>query len=93
MIPKEAYKLLSGSLRELESNAQLMEFHELQEAERQLDAIAVLCSRMSGYIATRFGTGGTGEHHHRDGVKASNARAARVRRALGFTHPRDDINF
>ena len=51
-------------------------------------AMAVRYARASAYIARRQ-AGGT----HASGVKAQNAAAARVRRALGFTYKDAPIDF
>lgn len=55
---------------------------------RELEALAEAASRMSGYFSRRA-IGGD----HKEAVKKSNTVAAATRRALGFTYPRQDINF
>lgn len=58
------------------------------EYARDLEALAEAAARMAGYFASRQPGG-----DHAAGVKNSNRVGTVVRRALGFTYPRQDINF
>lgn len=62
--------------------------YELHDLQSGLAGLCVHVARAAGYFGAR-----SHGRDHRQAVKASNATAARVRRALGYTIPRDDINF
>lgn len=55
---------------------------------KDLEALAQAAARMAGYFNRRH-LGGD----HAEGVKNSNRVGTAVRRALGFSYPRQDINF
>lgn len=57
-------------------------------AERWLVDACVLYARAWAYLSCRSNTGS-----HADAVKAQNRTAARVRKALGFTYPKDEVTF
>lgn len=59
---------------------------------RSLEAICVRAARIIGYLEAR-GVSGCGDGGHADGVTESNRVAAKVRKALGFTYPKDDWRF
>lgn len=52
------------------------------EFERELDGIAEVASRMSGYVAMKS-NGHADDRAHQYGMK----RAQKVRKAMGYTHP------
>lgn len=64
----------------------------VSEADDYLMATVEKAARASGYIAGRVGSGGL-TRGHAEGVKRSNTFAAKVRRVLGFTYPKNDISF
>lgn len=64
----------------------------VRELADWLDSISIRCARLSGYLDAR-GALGCGDNGHSDGVKLSNRKATKVRRALGYTFPKYDINF
>lgn len=59
-----------------------------EDYARELEAVAEAAARMAGYFGRRH-LGGD----HTAAVKRSNTAAAAIRRALGFSYPRQDINF
>lgn len=65
---------------------------EIQEIANWLDQVAVRAVRLSGYLEARGATG-CGDGGHASGVKSSNKKAAKVRKAIGYTQPKNDINF
>jgi DNA topoisomerase IB len=66
---------------------------DMQELERHLEHVAVRAAAIAAYIRTRVGTDGTGEKDHADAVKAFNKAQTKVRKALGYTYPKQDIAF
>jgi hypothetical protein len=56
------------------------------EVANELDRIAVHASRLSAYLNERGGNG-CGDSGHAEGVKAQNKKAAKVRKALGYSYP------
>lgn len=62
------------------------------EMIRDLDGLIERAARLRGYMDERYGHG-YGDHGHKDGVKSSNKLAAKIRKALGFTYARQDVNF
>ena len=74
------------------STAERLEPEQLMELEREAVVHAVHYARLSEYLSCRHGCG-CGDQGHDDAVKAQNKVAAKVRRALGFTLPRQDISF
>lgn len=54
----------------------------------QLDGYCVWAARAASYAETMRNGG-----EHADAVKAQNKTAAKVRKALGFTYPKQDIQF
>jgi hypothetical protein len=65
---------------------------DLRLLSNSLINLSVLAARMSAYIDARGGEGGT-DAGHLAAVKEQNRRAENVRAALGFQHPRADIDF
>lgn len=63
-----------------------------QEYERYLSAASVQAARLCGYLMQR-GVAGCGDNGHNSGVDESNRYAKRVRKALGYTLPKDNIRF
>lgn len=61
---------------------------DLAEAVRDADSQAVRAARIAAYLTARK----LGAAHDK-AVRESNAVAAKVRKALGFTIARDDIDF
>jgi hypothetical protein len=61
---------------------------ELQTIVEQLDKLAVHATRVSRYMDAR--TMGRG---HESAVKDSNRTVEKVRKALGYTYPKLDINY
>ena len=64
----------------------------LMDLSACLDGIIQRAARLSGYMDARGGMGDR-DHGHAAGVKSSNLMASKVRKALGYTYPRQDINF
>jgi hypothetical protein len=62
------------------------------EMIRYLDGEIERAARLRGYLDERYGHG-CGDHGHNDAVKSSNRLAAKIRKALGFTYPKDDVRF
>lgn len=64
--------------------------HPFQRTEvaSALEWRAVAAARASAYVQA-IADG----YSHTEAVKSSNKRVAKVRKALGFTYPKDDINF
>lgn len=68
------------------------------DAEAQALDLAVRAARISAYLGTLAELGRDARHptddfDHARAVTRQNAVAARVRKGLGFTIPRDDISF
>jgi len=74
-----------SSVGELKPQAQ-------HEVIRHLDAVIERAVRLRGYLDERYGYG-CGDQGHKAAVKTSNKLAKRIRKALGFTYPGQDINF
>jgi hypothetical protein len=64
---------------------------DLRLLSNSLINLSVLAARMSAYIDARGGEGGK-DKGHAEGVKEQNQRAETVREALGFQHPKADID-
>jgi len=64
----------------------------MDDAIRQLDTMIVCLSRFREYLDQRYGSG-CGDQGHADAVKAQNRVAAKIRKALGYTYAKNDINF
>lgn len=62
---------------------------EAQQLVRMLEANAVEAARRAAYIEARC----VDRRSHADAVKAQNRLATKVRRALGFTYPKQDVSF
>lgn len=94
MTPTEAKdnKFLTVSLADAAKLCEGMKASELDEACRELDHLTVMTARMSAYLSMRSGHG-CGDQGHDAAVKHQNKVAAKVRKALGFTYPKQDINF
>lgn len=65
---------------------------ERQDLARWLSGLCIQAARLIGYLEAR-GDAGCGDNGHADGVKQSNKRAAKVRKALGYLQARDDCRF
>jgi hypothetical protein len=63
---------------------------DLRLLSNSLINLSVLAARMSAYIDARGGEGGR-DRGHEVAVKEQNQRAEKVRAALGFQHPKADI--
>lgn len=85
---KVAEKMLKSPKVDWCSIATLHPLLEKQEAARELSMLAIECARAAEYLDHSGGIG-----FHRDAVKAQNARAAKVRKALGYTLHRSDVEF
>src|SRR5665213_2056380 len=70
-----------------EQNLIDMKPQSIQELADWLDSLAVHAARLSGYLEARGATGCV-DNGHRSGVKNSNNKAAKVRKAIGYTQPR-----
>lgn len=57
-----------------------------------LDSVAEHCARLSGYLEARGATG-CGDNGHADGVKSSNRKVTKIRKALGYTYPKSNLQF
>jgi hypothetical protein len=57
-----------------------------------LDALMEKSARLRGYLDGRYGHG-CGDQGHKDAVKMSNRLLNKVRKALGFIFPRQDLSF
>lgn len=64
----------------------------LVDAVRSLDSLIERAARLRGYLDGRYGHG-CGDQGHADAVKMSNALAAKVRKALGFTYKDHPLTF
>jgi len=64
----------------------------LCELSDWLYSVAVRAARLAGYVNAR-GAVGCGDSGHAEGVKSSNRKVARVRKALGYTIAKDDLRF
>jgi len=64
----------------------------MDEVIRRLDDHMQHCARLRGYLDARYGSG-CGDQGHETGVKWSNALVKKVRKALGFTLPSNDVRF
>lgn len=80
------------ALVDLEQWAEQWRTADLAEIERFLDGVVVHLARKAAYLSARAG-GGCGNQGHQTGVRWQNQRAARIRKAIGYTYPKDDISF
>ncbi len=64
----------------------------VQELANWLDSMTERCARLSGYLEARGATG-CGDNGHAEGVKQSNKKVAKVRKAIGYTYPKADLSF
>lgn len=87
-----AFQILNGAMVEWEEAVRMLTSAQIQEVQNRCDAMAERAARLSGYLDARGATG-CGDSGHSEGVKRSNKKAHRVRKALGFTYPRKDISF
>lgn len=62
------------------------------EIHHAIERRIVYLARLDGYIGARGGDG-QGDGGHVMAVKDSNYMAGKIRKALGYTFPRDDIYF
>jgi hypothetical protein len=69
-----------------------MKSSELQEFERWLTSVSERAARLAAYVGAR-GANGCGDQGHERAVREQNRTAAKVRKALGYTQARHDINF
>lgn len=69
-----------------------MRSEEKQALSSWLAQASIHAARLMAYVETRYGMG-CGDQGHQAAVKTSNRTVAKVRRALGFTYPKDDITF
>ena len=60
----------------------------LQDIEAELSAFIQRATLLHGYIAHRFNTG-CGDQGHEDGAKAARRELIGVRKALGFSYPKN----
>jgi hypothetical protein len=88
----EALELLVVPLVELESSIAGITPNDLDQLSRDLDAIAIRAARVARYVELRGGYG-RGDQGHSAAVDAQNKTAAKVRKALGFSYPKQDIRF
>ena len=88
-------KIEYGSLSDLKKiiDELAIPSHDWQYIERALATKVEYCARMSAYISDYVGTYGCGSQGHEKAVKAQNKLATKIRRALGFSYPKQDINF
>jgi hypothetical protein len=63
---------------------------DLRLLSNSLINLSVLAARMSAYIDARGGEGGK-DQGHEAAVKHQNECAAKIREALGFQHPKADL--
>jgi hypothetical protein len=90
---KTAFTLLkTKALADLDAYCKRRKPSELDETARELDSIAIQAVRMAAYLMRRSGDG-CGDDGHAAAVKHQNKQAAKVRKAIGFTYPKQDINF
>lgn len=68
---------------------------ERQKLIDELDALAIRCARLSGYLTSQLigGNDPTDDQIHAAAVARSNRTARKVRKALGFTYANDPITF
>ena len=64
----------------------------MDDAVRKLDSLIEALTRFRAYLEYRSGSG-CSDQGHKAAVKAQNSLAAKVRKALGFTYPKQDITF
>lgn len=65
---------------------------DLGNIARYLTSATEHFARRAAYIEERYGYGG-GDQGHACGVKKQNRIAAKVRKAFGYTYPKQDITF
>lgn len=85
-------RILQAPMIEWEGIASEMSAEDRGEVARKLNAQAEYLVRVASYFEERYGYG-CGDQGHAAAVKAQNRVATRVRRALGFSIPKQDINF
>lgn len=65
---------------------------DLRLLSNSLAQLSILAARMGAYIDARGGEGGR-DKGHVEAVEHQNKCAEKVRAALGFQHPKSDIDF
>ena len=66
--------------------------YSAQEVERECACLIHAATRLMGYAQARGATG-CGDHGHRAAVKEQNKLVAKIRKAMGYTMVRNDIDF
>lgn len=81
----------SGALADLPALASEYDKPLLREACRSLDGEIQRLARLTAYLDQRGGCGY--DQGHATAVKRQHSLATKIRRALGFSYPRQDITF
>jgi hypothetical protein len=91
-IEEQVNHLLDGSMREWDYLQHNMNVETKGDCVRHLDALITRASMLRGYLDMRYGHG-CGDQGHDSGVDEANKLATKVRKALGFTLPKQNIRF
>ena len=84
-------RIKKAALADLPSISQEFTVAELVDITQRLDHEIQILARATFYLKARGGYGC--DLGHETAVKDQNQRVAKVRAALGFTVPREDVNF
>jgi hypothetical protein len=91
-VGQETERLMQTAMVNWDTAVSLLSQEMRQDVARQLEAMIERGARLLGYLEER-GVTGCGDGGHIEGVKGSNRLAAKVRKALGFTYPKQDVRF
>jgi hypothetical protein len=90
MDTKELCTILENtSLAELQETIKNYNSVDLQNVADLMEYVAQQLIRKASYIDSRV----YGMQNHKTAVKEQNKKIAKVRRAMGFSYPKNDVNF
>lgn len=92
IVKPHGLRILEAAPVTWDSKVSKLSMSDRQELERTLSDLCQRAARLIGYLEAR-GTTGCGDGGHADGVKESNRRVAKVRKALGYTQAKHDLRF
>lgn len=87
-----AARIINSAPVDWQAIADAMTASERDEVSRKLENSAVWMSRAAAYFEERGGYG-CGDQGHSAAVKVQSKQAEKVRRALGFSYPKQNITF
>jgi cytidylate kinase len=89
---KRAKQIMARPMVEWEAAADRMNARERAEIADALNQITQRAARAASYFEERYGYG-CSDRGHAEAVKAQNKLVAKIRKALGFSYPKQDVSF